>query len=606
MQKNTAKTDSTSSRVSATSRAGQKVGTRTSSLDAPGSAKPESSPNGPSERRNPSVVKMTTQAVGDSEDQLSKSPAAVSRDEMHDTAENTTNESTFENAKDAASFRSAMDDKNKSLYDTLRNECERIEANFHNAECEVLRADDITFLMMRNQAELAELALAQSIEAKNKEESFEKMIAGRQERKEAKRIHRADLRRTKRRDLLILRQQTASQLATSVRIILSQRRQAFDDLIEHMESVHEKSRKQLIAAQDRKMQYEKALNELECQHLPTEMRSTVIKKFAIRQNYQIAVNKRINDQLREIQQVETRQAKEKFELESRCYEERSNLRATHVTRSAEMADSQLVELHAEKERVLARHEKDKLAGMTSRHQQEMKAMARENRIATRQFKLKQEQKYVSEALIVCVCMFESLDVIVIAARKARKNDGSAGGAGPIVIESKNASAMMSSHGSKESLPESTTSRTPSKSASNSGMRSLGVNSAAAFGRGGTAISDIDDESQADVQSVTSSVRGMESINNLRARQHQELNELISQLRQEMNDCDLSIDARLSELEEQHCIEIDKLRTDHAEEIENLIAIQEKEILMEQTIQDAEMKMLVERRVLNSVLQNVVD
>ncbi|KAL2916361.1 hypothetical protein HK105_204117 [Polyrhizophydium stewartii] len=479
-------------------------------------------------------------------------------------------------------FRNKFSSRNKTLYDALRRESERIEANHLNAEREVLRSNDIAFLIARHEMELNQLLAAQAAETKQKEDAFDKLVAARKERKEAKRLQRTAMRQTKRRDLLIQRQEAAVKAALAVKSSLKERREAFDSLIAHMEWTHEKERKQLIAAQERKMLYEKMLNELETKHLPEELRSTLAKKFHVRQTHQAVLNKRINDQLREMQQTELRQAKERFELEVKCYDEHGNLKITHTIRLAELFDSQLAELQTEKERLQSKHEEEKLQIIIQNNNRDLKRLQQQHRIVARQLRIQQEQK--------------------VAARKQRKADGSIGGAGPVFVGSNVGSKRMSRQGSTGSM-EDTPSEIGSQMSGMSPSRNLGVASQLAFIRGNGSGINEDDE---DVQSNGSRTVNQSAIAALAAKQCQEKNSLVGALQQEMNECQLSIDARMTEVEEQHALEIDKLRNDQNQEIERLVAIQEKEIQMEQSVHDAEMKMLVERRILNSVLETVVD
>ncbi|KAI8930119.1 adenylate and guanylate cyclase catalytic domain-containing protein [Entophlyctis helioformis] len=440
-------------------------------------------------------------------------------------------------------FRAEFTRRSEELYKALRAECDAIENNFEEAEYEVLRKDDITFLMVRQQAEVSRLQASQLLEVKHRSGAFERSMAARKDRKDSKRHQRATIRQTKRRDLMIQRQETASRLELTTRSTLTERREAFDALIDHMESVHDRQRRQLAAAQERKITSEKALTELENRHLPEEMRLTSIKKFLVRQTHRMALNKRINEQLHELQQVELRHAKERFDLEVESFEEMSNLDIANMIRLAEFTDQQLTELQTEKEQ----------------HTQHMKRLQHEQRVVVRQLKLQHEQNVAP--------------------------------------------------GSNGSLEEAK-SDSGSRVSSGSNRNNLALNSAVAFGRGGTASqgtgSNINEGDE--VLSLTSESQRnhLDSIAVLRAKQLEERSNLKTLIHQETAECQRAKDAKMAELEEDQQLELAKLRTEHREEIKRMIVVQEKEIQMEQSVYDAEMLMLVERRILNSVLNTVVD
>ena len=77
-----------------------------------------------------------------------------------------------------------------------------------------------------------------------------------------------------------------------------------------------------------------------------------MKKFQLRQNHRAHLNKRINDNLREVQLLELQQEKEKFELEMLAFEQVGNKKAYHDDIRAQLALSQMNSAHAAKEKDL--------------------------------------------------------------------------------------------------------------------------------------------------------------------------------------------------------------------------------------------------------------
>ena len=92
----------------------------------------------------------------------------------------------------------------------------------------------------------------------------------------------------------------------------------------------------MIKSQERAYSNEQLLVDLETRHLKEEVRSTILKKFQVRQNHLGHLNKRINDNLREIQLMELRHTKEKFELEMVSFEELGSKKILHENSHAEM------------------------------------------------------------------------------------------------------------------------------------------------------------------------------------------------------------------------------------------------------------------------------
>jgi hypothetical protein len=201
------------------------------------------------------------------------------------------------------------------------------------------------------------------------------------------------IRASKKRDQIIQQQEKASTTAHRVRETINERRAAFDTLTQHMYEIHDKQRKNMIQAQERRFQNEKLLIDLESRHLKEEVRSALQKKFQVRQNHQQHLNKRINDNLREVQLMELRHSKERFELEMGSFEEISNkmIAQEFSTNAAKLR--QLTEMHIEKENVLSKHEQEKEELLKSQHRKQLRALQQEQKITLRQMKIKQDQMY---------------------------------------------------------------------------------------------------------------------------------------------------------------------------------------------------------------------
>jgi hypothetical protein len=82
-----------------------------------------------------------------------------------------------------------------------------------------------------------------------------------------------------------------------------------------LELKHEKQYRQLLASHQRKYQYEKSIHDLETKHLKEEHRNSMDKKFHEKLNHTKNLDKRVVEHLQEIQQLELKHFKEKFQTE---------------------------------------------------------------------------------------------------------------------------------------------------------------------------------------------------------------------------------------------------------------------------------------------------
>jgi hypothetical protein len=281
----------------------------------------------------------------------------------------------------------------RDLFNGLRDQTEQIEDHIGQGEREVLLKDEIAFLMRRHEVAISNLVHAQNVDYQKLKDRLESIITARSERKKAKREARVSIRSSKKRDQIIQQQEKAANAAFRVRETISERRAAFDLVTQHMYEMHEKQRKNMIQSQERRFQNEKLLVDLETRHLKEEVRSALQKKFQVRQNHQQHLNKRINDNLREVQLMELRHSKERFELEMVSFEEVGNKEIIRETTLDSLKLRHLNEMHNEKENVLSKHEQEKEDMLKAQHAKELRLLQHEQRIEIRQLKIKQDQMY---------------------------------------------------------------------------------------------------------------------------------------------------------------------------------------------------------------------
>ncbi|KAL5034531.1 hypothetical protein RTP6_002369 [Batrachochytrium dendrobatidis] len=419
--------------------------------------------------------------------------------------------------------------------------------------------------------------------------AFQKKIKARMDRKEAKRVQRNLIRETKRRDLIILRQEAAAKAAQVIRTARNDKREEFEALVQHMEKIQEMQCEELAKAQNRAQFHERALGEMEAMQQLHEKRSSLLKKLQTRQTHQINLNKRINDQLREVHRIEHRHAKERFDLSIKCFDEVHSVKSLNTLTIDELAVSQSLELRAEKERLLAQHEDNKLKSMVATHQAETKRLKQTHRIAIRQMKIQQEQK--------------------VRLLKTYKSASQNGGSAPM---SNAGSKRVSRSGSITSMDDAASDLDGSQMSYslsprnlNQNLQSVIMSSNRSAGANSLLSSRFDDD-DGEYSGNFKVNNQIGSIGAMVSKHTEAKNAVTSKLQQELYECERSVEARMAELAEQHQLELEKLHADHQEEIQFMIDVQDKEIAMEEAIHDTELRMLVERRILNSVLETVDD
>ena len=436
----------------------------------------------------------------------------------------------------------------------------------------MLHRDEMAFLMRRHDLAISNLQTAHAADLQKRKDALESILVARNERKKAKREARKSIRGSKRRDQLIQQQKMSADAAARIRETISEKRAGFDALTQHMYEIHEKQRRNLAQAQERRSANEKLLVDLETRHLKEEVRGALLKKFQVRQNHLGHLNKRINDNLREVQLMELRHSKERFELEMVAFEEIGSKKILHENQLADLRLRHQNEMHTEKEAVLSKKEAAKEAYLVRKHAQEIKQLAQNQRIELRQLRTRQDEK------------------VGIAS----SNGGSKAASKP---HSKIGSKLQSRSGSSDSIAEEQF----QSSTAGSKKQSLNMLALAEF-EGGEG--EVEEES---VETHEASTKNLsQSIILLKKKQREELRTLEDSIKKEINDCNLSFEVKLGDMEESQTNGKIKLVEEQERELEEVKAAQQKEIMIEEMMHDSEMKMLIERRILNSVLQTVDD
>ncbi|TPX37592.1 hypothetical protein SmJEL517_g00653 [Synchytrium microbalum] len=475
------------------------------------------------------------------------------------------------------SFTDYQSTVNKSLYDNLRHDCTRIEENVRDAEREVDRKEEEAFIMHASEVELQRLTSQQQSERKKKREAFEKAVSARTERKKAKTMMKKLMRDTKFRDNKILQQDLAGKATAELREALNYRREAFEMISTSMEARHQKQLKQLSAAQERRIASEKLLTELETRHLSDEARAASAKKFQVFTNHRKALDKRLADHLRDIQRLELKHAKERFECEYQSFEEGASLRMSNTQQAEDLEHTQAQEIYNEKDRLLALRETAKLMQLEAEHNGELRRL---------QMQQKQIVKQVKEAQKARLAANRGEEVS--ASRSARFRS---------LGDSRSTSTgSIESHESRRSSHLNTNNGTGSANTTN-------AISAAVFGAGFTNGDNLLDTQDGIQEQVA---RLEENLQTLKLRHKEALIELAAQHKASLETAEKGNIERLRELEQNQDLEMTTTRDVQENEISELVTLQEKEIKMEQNVHEAEFRMLLERKMLNAVLDTCID
>ncbi|KAJ3269689.1 Guanylate cyclase 2G [Terramyces sp. JEL0728] len=459
--------------------------------------------------------------------------------------------------------------KSEDAYLDLRNQTEIVERNVAIGEAEVLKNKEIAFLMRQNEMAISNLTTAQNIDFQKMKQLYDRTLVARRERKLNKRETRKTIRGAKKRDLIIQQQEKSALAASRVKETIAEKRLAFDLLNAHMKEVHDTQRNTLISSQDRKQNYEKLICDLETSTLKPEVRNTIMKKLQVRHSHQGHLNKLINDNLREFQLLELQHIKEKFELEMVSFDEVGNRKIVHENRLAEMKLRHMNEIHEEKENVMMKKEAAKEIQLHQKHERELGAVSGN-----------------------------------LASSKGGSMPGSVGGS---KIGSKIGSKVGSIQGSKmgsvaNSAPRSrdefagadvVTDATTNKSTLQQGLADL--------------LREVADEAENnDDNEIENGSKYPKSVQLLMIKHRKELSELEREIKKELNDFSLAYEVKSSDMEAAQQAACETLLEQQYNLVEETREAQEKEIKMEETMHDNEMKMLVERRVLTSVLGSISD
>jgi PAS domain S-box-containing protein len=283
----------------------------------------------------------------------------------------------------------------------------------------------------------------------------------------------------------------------------------------------------------------------------------------------LSLNKRVNDQLREYQLMELRHVKERFEVQLTGFEELVLLTNRHSSQLANMRARHVSEHHLEKEYLRNSHESHVLQKFLKQHARELKRLSLDQRISVKQLKAKQNQRYMM-------------------------NYNSVGAHAASLMGSSSASSAASSQSNSQCASRG-------ESAASSARSSVLDVKDKINGGESELDEDIDGEAIVNIKSTKTTSKALILMIKRHASEVENLQKLNLQ---EINDFELEQEVKLKALDDKHIMEVNVLSKTQGNEIKTIKITQEKEIVMEEAMHDVEMKALLERKILGSVLDTV--
>ncbi|KAI9159537.1 hypothetical protein H9P43_008877 [Blastocladiella emersonii ATCC 22665] len=515
-----------------------------------------------------------------------------------------------------STWRDSMDSSVRRIFENLRLDIDRMEVNIKQAEGEIFRQEEEIFFVRQDEIELDQMQKRQTDELKRADDVYQAMLDERKTRKHTKKLQSQIHKEAKARHLKMTYQDEAKHMALQLRNTLAQHRKRFEFLITHIEAKHDRQRAQLRAAQDRKLNEQRALLEIETKGLTEEVRAEVFKDFAYRMNHQSAVDKQVSEQLRDVQRLELKHRKERFDAEAKALEEVAFLRAAHHRIINELETKHRFDYAAEKERIDEAREKIKLLQLEITHLAELKSLRALHKVQLAQAARTQR---VASALR----LKKWRDVLNPEAGDEDASDVH-GALGAVSLSNVGSQAAL--HHAEDATASSSDSLHDDQPF-HAGQHAHG-HGAAHGGMGGGMMGGYGDE---ETSSIPETVRDnsnsdaatkalledqakakdtlekmVEQLKHQLARQKEELKRVQRELGDDQRRVEQSIKARMDELDLQQDTEMRSTRKSHESAVADMIAMQQREYQMDANIRVTERKMLTERRTLNSILDAVYD
>ncbi|RKP17683.1 hypothetical protein ROZALSC1DRAFT_30547 [Rozella allomycis CSF55] len=481
-------------------------------------------------------------------------------------------------------------EKQQCMIDQIIGELRR---NAIEVENEIKRAE--IELSRRCEEEVSVMKAGHREEMEHKKQNHLRVLQERQNRRNTKRLQKQMYKETKSRAMLIHQQEASRMAAENLKKSVDMRRLANEALVVQMEERHIREQRQLQEEQERLMRDEQVFHELESKHLMEYEQMDKMKDFQFRMNNLKVINKKKSEQLREIQIIEMRQRKERIEKEEEFYEELQSLGLSQASSFVEIELNEKAEISASKEKIENLRETIKMVKTKTEQANDLKKLRGNQKMQLKQLQREhllqasmRGKKWLMKSKVDLeeeIEENEEKEDEFEEMRDFKKNNNTRNRS----IKSKSKSQGLQSQGSTGDISD------------NDSEISMAFNEEL----------EIDNkfgvENDSHIQSLEKQLEEM--INNHKAlvkRKEMNLGDSKMIHLQEYNQMKQNHNERLLILDEEQSNYLKTVRSNHRKEIEEIIAMQEREKQSNLIIRESEKKMHVERRILSSVLNTVLD
>jgi len=487
-----------------------------------------------------------------------------------------------------------------AVIETLTQESEKVEDQIKTGENEIFRKNEEAFHMAADEREVVNLRVKQKLEVVELQSVQEQKIQDIKKRKASKKFTRQTQRDIKELYLKTHEQDAAYKITSDVKKTLSDHRERTEMLIGHIEARHVVQIRQFTSAEDRRIKDTRALTELQCKNLSEDQRSAILKEANSKLNHRAALDKKRLDHIRDKQRMELRHFKEKSDTETRMTEEFSNMRARHVLEENTLKQSQRQSYAAEKEGILDTRTSLKVMEITVENKIELTRLQAVHRIQLRQALRAQRARKSKRSKMWSAVLDRDVEAKAngsSGASSVGSMSGSASVQGKSVSASQSQSQAHSRHGSNGSINKQMSDHADASKV----MEDHSAEDADDFAMmNSQELEKQQAKAQLQIQEMTGSLKAFQQKNEA------DLADLKQRHQQEIKKTQDDSQKFFMEMEWRQDIETKDLQKANDAEIAEALIVQERELEMEGYIRGAETKALQERRVLNSLLDSVVD
>ncbi|KAJ3215567.1 hypothetical protein HK099_006301 [Clydaea vesicula] len=472
-------------------------------------------------------------------------------------------------------FRRHQATKVKTILDELLLDSEKIEQNINLGENQIFFKAEKAFHHRQSELELLLLQNRQNEEYNELRNFHEQLLQDRRTRKESKKFQRDLNRDVKLKDVKIHDQEAAHKTAKEVKTMLSEHHARIEELICHIEERHSKQLNQLSISQERRVIDQRIMIDLECRNVSEEKKVELMKEFQFEVNHQRTVDKKVMDQLRDIHSMELRHLKERMEHETISMEEIPNLKATQLALYQKTSFKQRREYLSEKDRCESVIEAQKIMQIQSENAMQVKKLALLHRSQTSHWKKLQKIKAQKR-----------LKLWTMVSSSSNHYNGN---------NTENNS--FNGNSNNNTFLENSTNASITRSDSD---ESINLNNTEEQN-----IKNGYDREQYEQNEKNIAKIHME-LELLSERHEKALSLLEQQQKFALEEKETSIQRSLAELEYNQDLEFKDLKKRQTAELEELADNYKHELALEAQVRGAETKALQERKILNCLLDNVVD